>query len=86
VLRWAEGELQAKLAAGSDIMGMKQSEELLAAARTYLQGVVRSKRKAFQKLKPIKGRKHTCHGHETVQGAARQSAHLPARCCYRRIG
>ena len=38
MLRWAEGELQAKLAAGSDIMGMKQSKELLARARTYLQG------------------------------------------------
>ena len=39
VLRWAEGELQAALAVGSDIMGMQQSPELVSAARKYLQGV-----------------------------------------------
>lgn len=38
ILRWAEGELQAELVAGSNILGMQQSEQLVSAASSYLQG------------------------------------------------
>lgn len=38
VLRWAEGELQAELVAGDNLLGMHQSQQLVNNAHSYLQG------------------------------------------------
>ena len=38
VLRWAEGELGARLSADDSLTGMDQSEELINNARSYLHG------------------------------------------------